>query len=174
MAKYIACICEGSAEKAIMDLLLDNHMLIFEREELIEGEVLTCRNGKTFEERYLRKGFSEKITVYRVLDSRSEGFKLGKAYEGKVDVINVVTAPEIEMLIICREGKYAEFQNFKNQPNGKPSIYCKSVLGYKDVKSYDFVHKYFSDINVLKNALYEYKRLSQIHRGEITLSDLLK
>ncbi len=25
--KYIACICEGSAERAIMDLLLDNHML---------------------------------------------------------------------------------------------------------------------------------------------------
>lgn len=40
MAKYLACICEGGAEHAILDLLLDNHSLVFEREDLIEEEVL--------------------------------------------------------------------------------------------------------------------------------------
>lgn len=30
MAKYVACICEGGAERAIIDLLLDHHKLIFE------------------------------------------------------------------------------------------------------------------------------------------------
>ena len=100
MAKYTACICEGGAERAILDLLLDHHMLIFEREDLIEEEVLRCRSAKEFEGKYLKKGFSEKITVYRILDSRRENFKLSKAYEQKVDVINVVTAPVIEMLII--------------------------------------------------------------------------
>ena len=29
LAKYKACICEGSAENAIMDILLDNALLIF-------------------------------------------------------------------------------------------------------------------------------------------------
>lgn len=43
MAKYTACICEGGAERAILDLLLDNHRLIFEREDLIENEILRCR-----------------------------------------------------------------------------------------------------------------------------------
>ena len=61
MGKYIACICEGGAERAILDLLLDSHKLIFEREELIEEEVLRCRSGKEFEKRYLRKGFNDKI-----------------------------------------------------------------------------------------------------------------
>ena len=41
--KYIACICEGGAERAILDLLLDNHKLKFEHEDLIEEEVLRCR-----------------------------------------------------------------------------------------------------------------------------------
>lgn len=86
MGKYIACICEGGAERAILDMLLDNHKLIFEREELIEEEVLRCRSAKEFEERYLRKGFSEKITIYRILDSRVEKFNMSKAYEHKVDV----------------------------------------------------------------------------------------
>lgn len=80
MGRYVACICEGGAERAILDLLLDNHKLIFERKELIEEEVLRCRSGKEFEERYLRKGFTDKITIYRILDSRSERFNLSKAY----------------------------------------------------------------------------------------------
>lgn len=121
MEKYIACICEGSAERAIIDLLLENNRLIFKREDLLEEEVLKCRKGKEFEERYLRKGFLNKITVYRILDSRRERFNLSNAYKEKVDVINVITAPEIEMLIILNEGKYSEFKKFGK----KPSDYCK-------------------------------------------------
>ncbi len=44
MEKYLACICEGGAERAIMNLLLDNHMLIFEREDLPRGRILHLRN----------------------------------------------------------------------------------------------------------------------------------
>lgn len=57
LAKIKACICEGAAEAAIMDILLDNHLLIFEREEMLDEAVIRCRDGKTFENRYLRKGF---------------------------------------------------------------------------------------------------------------------
>ena len=46
LSKYKACICEGSAEKAIMNILLDNDLLIFKREELLEEEVLSCRSAK--------------------------------------------------------------------------------------------------------------------------------
>lgn len=89
LANYKACICEGSAENAIMDILLDYNLLIFNREEMIEEEVIRCREAKKFEEKYLRKGFKDKISVIRILDSRGENFKLSKAYAGKVDVINV-------------------------------------------------------------------------------------
>lgn len=175
MTKYIACICEGGAERAIMDLLLDNHLLIFEREDLIDEEVLKCRKGKEFEEKYLRKGFSEKITVYRILDSCSEKFKLSKAYKHKVDVINIITSPEIEMLIICNEGKYEEFKKFTNKnAEEKPSTYCKSRLGYKDVKKYEFIYEYFSEMNVLVNALHEYRRVTKQRGNQQTLYDLLR
>lgn len=61
MAKYVACICEGGAERAIIDLLLDHHKLIFERTDLIDEEVLRCRCARDFEKNHLKKGFSEKI-----------------------------------------------------------------------------------------------------------------
>lgn len=93
LADYKACICEGSAENAIIDILLDYGLLIFDREELIEEKVIRCRDGRKFEEKYLRKGFKYKISIIRILDSRRENFKISKAYVGKVDIINVVTAP---------------------------------------------------------------------------------
>ena len=103
LARYKACICEGSAERAVMDILLDHDLLIFSREEMLDEEIIRCREGRKFEEKYLRKGFEDKISVIRILDSRREGFKIDKAYQHKVDVINVITAPEIEMLIIFNE-----------------------------------------------------------------------
>ena len=120
LANYKACICEGSAENAIMDILLDYNLLIFNREEMIEEEVIRCREAKKFEEKYLRKGFKDKISVIRILDSRGENFKLSKAYAGKVDVINVVTAPEIEMLIIHNENRVCDIVKIVKQE----TTYC--------------------------------------------------
>ncbi len=171
MVKYTACICEGGAERVILDMLLDHNRLIFSRKELLEEEILKLRRGKDFEDRYLRREFHGKITVYRVLDSHREKFKIGKAYQNKVDVINVITAPEIEMLIICNEGKYKDYVKRKNM---SPSEYCKTVLGMKYVKSIAFVERYFADIYVLEKSLFGYKRVSKMRKGEKTIWDLLK
>lgn len=46
---------------------------------MLDEKVLRCRDGKTFETRYLRKGFSDKIPVIRILDSRRENFRISQA-----------------------------------------------------------------------------------------------
>ncbi len=97
---------------------------------------------KNFEAKYLRKSFNQQITILRILDSRKENFKLSKAYKDKIDVINIITAPEIEMLIIINENKYSEYKKSKL----KPSDFCKVNLRMKDVKSYHFVMHYFSNV----------------------------
>ena len=170
LEEYIACICEGSAEQAIMDLLLENNKLIFSKEQMLEEEIIRCRSAKNFENQYLRKGFDKKITVLRILDSRRENFKLSAAYKDKVNVINIITAPEIEMLIIYKEGKYTEYK----KSGKKPSEYCKENLKYSDVKNYEFVKNYFKDIDDLVNAICEHKRIAKILKEERTIYDLLK
>lgn len=170
LAKYKACICEGAAENAIIDILLDYNLLIFTREEMLEEEVIRCRDGKHFEEKYLRKGFLDKISVIRILDSQRENFKLSKAYKYKVDVINVITALEIEMLIIFNEDKYREFK----KSGKKPSDFCRENLKMTSVKSYRFVKNYFSDPEILLSAIKKYHEMSKIRKGEYTLLDLLK
>lgn len=168
--KYIACICEGAAEQAIMELLLDAGKLVFTYDDLLDGEVLRCRSARNFEERHLRKGFTDKITVLRILDSRKEDFKLSKAYVSKIEVVNIITAPEIEMLVIVNEGKY----DMHKKSRKKPSDFCKMVLKYSNVKSSDFLKKYFSNIDDLIFAIRENKRISKKPNGEYVLADLLK
>ena len=170
LAKYKACICEGAAESAIIDILVDHDLLIFSREEMLDESVIRCRTAKKFEERYLRKRFDGQISVIRILDSRREDFCLSKAYKNKVDIINVITAPEIEMLIIHNEGAYDKFK----RSGKKPSEFCKSDLRMHNVKSYEFVKDYFSDPQKLVDAIHEYRRTANIPRGEHSLADLLK
>lgn len=59
MSKIIACIAEGSAEKAIIEILLEHDKLIFSTDELIDYQVLSgyYRNPKYFERDYLQYHF---------------------------------------------------------------------------------------------------------------------
>lgn len=169
---YVACICEGSAEKAIIELLFENDKLIFTKEQLLDGKVISVRNAEKFEKKYLNKKFDKTIDIVRVLDSRNEKFKLKKVYEPKINIHNVLTTPEIEMLIIHAENKYDDFDKVKS--NLKPSEYCKQKLKMPDVKSYDFVKDYFSDIDKLILAIRTYRSKIKPVKGKLYLSDLLK
>ena len=60
LAKYKACICEGSAEAAIIDILVDNNLLIFSREEMLDEKVIRCRSAKN-----LKKDIYEKDLTVR-------------------------------------------------------------------------------------------------------------
>ena len=42
LAKYKACICEGAAETAIIDILVDNDLLVFKREEMFSVSQQPC------------------------------------------------------------------------------------------------------------------------------------
>lgn len=170
LAKYKACICEGAAEHAIMDILLDNNLLTFARKDLLDESIIRCRSGEEFERKYLRKEFDGKVSVIRILDSRRENFRISKPYWPKIDVVNIVTAPEIEMLIICSENQYAQYK----RSNQKPSEYCKAVLRMQHVKSYDYVRAYFANPAVLIQAIRQYSQNTQKRPDEWMLLDLLK
>lgn len=170
-SSIIACICEGGAEIAIMDILLDNDLLKFTREQLIEEQVLPRMKVAEFQRRYLRREYERKILILRVIDSRREEFKLSKAYRCQVEVINVITAPEIEILIIASKKQYDEYckSGYK-----KPSEYCKSNLGLKNVKSPDFIKLYFEDPDFLVESIKEYHRVHKQKKDEASLYDLIK
>lgn len=170
-SSLIACICEGGAETAIMDILLDHDLLIFKREQLIDENVLPRTSVKEFERRYLRMAYDNKIVILRVIDSRGEEFRLSKPYRCQVEIINVITAPEIEMLIIASQNKYDAYCRSGIK---KPSDYCKNILGLKRVKSPGFIKEYFENPDFLVESIREYHRLHRQKNSEASLFDLLK
>lgn len=171
---YIACMCEGGAEDAIMNILLDNELLCFSREQLLHEQIIRRCKAKDFEQRYLGREYAKQITIIRVLDSRGENFNMRAAYKHQVDkVVDIITAPEIEMLVIIAEEKYEDFHSKRHQ-HKKPGDYCKQVLKFKDVKKQEFIQDYFSDVKKLLNAIKEYDRLRKKRDGELSLADLLK
>ena len=170
-SSVIACMCEGGAETAIMDILLDNDLLIFNRSQLIDERVIPRISVRNFEREYLRTEYEQKILILRIIDSRVEKFSLSKPYRCQVEVIDVITAPEIEMLIIVSKKKYDDYckSNFK-----KPSEYCKNVLGIKNVKKQEYIRSYFSDPLFLVESIKEYHRIHKMKKTDTSLYDLLK
>lgn len=170
-SRLIACICEGGAETAIVDILLNNDCLVFDREQLIDERVIPRLPVKSFERRYLRREYDKRITILRMIDSRSEQFNLSKPYSCQIDVINIITAPEIEILVIVSQGK---FDDYCRSGIKKPSEYCKVRLGIKDVKKPLFVSEYFSDADYLIDCIKEYHRVHKSKNNELSLYDLIK
>lgn len=46
LGDYVACIVEGGAERAIIDTLLDYDCLCFNRDKLLDGELIRTRSSK--------------------------------------------------------------------------------------------------------------------------------
>ena len=49
-------------------------------------------------------------SVIRILDSRKEKFNLSREYRDKDDAVNIITAPEIEVLIIHADNMYDQYK----------------------------------------------------------------
>ena len=168
---YIICICEGAAEEAIMNALLDADQLIFSREQLVDEKITRLRKAKEIQTTFLGRDYEKPLDIVRILDSETDRFRLGKLYVDRFQVYNVYTKPEIEMLLILSEKKYDAYR----RAHKKPSQYCvEDLLPGENVKGKTFLQKYFQDTTRLRGAIEEYRRVGTRPPGELILCDLLK
>lgn len=71
----ILLLCEGNGEKAIIDILLDNHLLKFQRDMLIDETIHQTRKAKRVQNQFLQHDYGNKqLDIVRVLDSPKERF----------------------------------------------------------------------------------------------------
>lgn len=162
---YVLCICEGNTERAIMDILLDNDMLVFSREQLVNGEVIKRTAAQHLINDYLQFDYEKELLIFRILDSKREKFSLPKAYD-RYRVFNFYTVNEIEMVFINYDNLYDEFQ--KKQSKLKASSFYKG-RNKEYYKSYEYAKKHLADLPKLCEALRRSKR-----KGELGIYDLLK
>lgn len=175
---YVACLCEGHCEAAVMDLLLDDDLLSFDRGQLLEEAVLPTkffRDPKLFCDRYLTMDYEGgKVVTLLVQDRKNAKYKIRQPYDEKVrETFYAITAPEIEMLMIHSLGLYDSYK--KHSSKMKPSRFLSEELRKKtsEIKSTAFVRSFYAKHD-LPSALKEHRRKSQkLGRGELFLADLL-
>lgn len=142
--ELIAVITEGSAETAILELLLENNLLIFDQTDLLDGEIIRSRSARAFQTQRLNKATSKPIHIYRILDSRKEHFKLGKAYSHRVSKIeSLYTRPEIEILYIINENQYSSFQNSGLKAHEYVNQEMMAIMPKGRIKTHDYVRAYW-------------------------------
>ena len=163
---HVVISCEGTAEQAIIDKLLEEDALVFPYSHVVD--VTRMRKSSDIEEAYLSFDYDWPVCVVRVHDSRKESFRLGRLFAGRFPVVSVLTHPEMEILTIIREGEWHRW----HKGHLKPSTYCSQVLGMRGIKSAEFLKEYW-DVASIKQAAGEYRRLSKIPRGEHCLADLI-
>ena len=170
--EYVICICEGAAEQAIMELLLDHTSLIFKRENLVGREITRKRKVSEIQTSFLNRAYQRRVNILRILDSKKDSFKLPSLYAERYPVHNIYTRPEIEMLLIIAEGQVEKYLQ-KDKTRYKPSSYCAEILfPGEHIKSREFIQDYFADINKLHNAIRLYHEQAG-KRGEAHLFHLL-
>lgn len=170
---YVLCICEGRAEEDILNCLLDANLLVFNRSDLINRKIIRTRAAWKIQEEFLNLSYKKPVVILRIIDSKNEKFKLDKAYidRYKERVINIITQPEIEMLIIISKGDYEKYTN-KYKSKCKPSEYCAKTYGIKNIKSEGTIRACFPNLEALVDAIKQYNRLCKSKSD--TLADLLK
>lgn len=148
-------------------------MLFFKTSDLVEDKVTTVRKVENIKSIYLNRTYEDGIIILRVIDSKSENFDLGKAYNKKVNnIINTYTKPEIEILVIIHKNLYQTYSN-KFKSIKKPSDYCIQDLKIRNVKKSGFVKSYFTDIEKLVEVLKTYNTYNN-KQNNYSIYNLLK
>ena len=169
---------EGSCENALIDVLLERKLLIFEESQLLYEEIYNERQiTKKIEEKINQLSIDEKIDIYRIGDKFTDKLTIPENVKRKInDVINVCTKPELEILHIINSGHYNDF--IKQKSVKKPSEYYKELDKHYN-KTYEYQYSYFNNFTnkEILNLLQNYKT----KRGKIndkdnslTLYDIVK
>ena len=110
--------------------------------------------------------YARPLVILRILDSRQEGFRLDRLFRDRFDVVTLTTRPEIEILLILKNGDYEEFCKVKSRM--KPSVFCRLKYGYRKNQG-EFI-SFFKDVDELVEVLHHY---SAITSDKQTLYDLI-
>ena len=65
--EYVICICEGAAEQAIIELLLDHNSLVFAHNNLVGREVTRKRKASEIQSSFLNRAYQRRVNILVVV-----------------------------------------------------------------------------------------------------------
>ena len=176
----ILIMCEGSNEKKVIDILLDNGCLKFTQDDLLGLTSFHARqisgSGQVRAELNIYPGM---VDIYRIGDKQNDKLTIPRDYKGKIgDIKKYCTKPELEMLLIIAEGLDKEYEKVKATMTPKEFAKANIKLGKKKYdNSTQFYQDYFgNNVRLLVDSIKKYEKLKGKSHGkdEFCLGELLK
>lgn len=159
--------CEGPCEVALINKLLDNNALIFDKKDILDRRAIHFRQPKSIAHLINILPFDEPLIFYRIGDTQKDEYDFSclSFRIDKITVYKVCTKPEIEILGIIQENLYKDYLKVKSKI--QPKQYLKNK--FSNFGSFiDYIEE-----KDLTSAIRKYKNLKCHRKDEMYLADLL-
>lgn len=183
--RFVLFSVEGSAEAEIMCSLIEHDALIVSREHLVADHsdptrlYTRTRKASAIADQYFNFNYQSAtasgLLIARITDTPTGKFKLPARVRDEAEVLSFYTKPEIEMLVIHREGAFRDWEKASRKDRAlRPKEFCKQMLGIQNVEETPFLRAYWEDCEALKKAIVDYAHTARRGKDELLLVDLLK
>ena len=173
--KYLI-MTEGTCEKALLDILLERNMLIYDYFDLLYQQVFCARQiDNRLLEMINQLPYDEKLTIIRIGDKLSDKLDVTDVEGCLAGCFKICIKPEFEILHTINDDLFDEFIKQKSKKTVS-SFYAEHNQNYK--KTYKCNQVYFEEmangqlIDLIKE--YEHKRAHTHRKDELTLLSILK
>lgn len=182
-------VCEGQNEEAVLRWIIDEDRLCLP-EEICDFDYLrkarTRNSKKELIKNCMEYGYNGRIAIIYLLDSCSEKWNLDKFESQRIDIIRILTPPEIEILLAIMNPQIEHGWNKYQKDTGDhahPSIFCegyfKNLLKMrhiKNVKAKGAMETILGDIDELERVARMFKSRGGLkgQKNAWYLADLFK
>ncbi|QFR67414.1 hypothetical protein [Furfurilactobacillus rossiae] len=187
-------VVEGAAEKAILDILVENCLLNIQRDTFLENNsgkiIFDSLNPRKFAKDFLNHDFDEPVQVHVLLDNPNKKLDFSK-YSNQVGLVKYyVTREEIETIHLYHNEnwllQYGKYKQHMSGKDAKPSAFFinhgHGGLGITNIKQYDYVYNLWCNapqelVAAIKHVQTDMKHkhsLRSFPRNYGYLADLLK
>ncbi len=179
--RHVLFSCEGKAERVIVTRLVEGGCTIVPRRNVVrdmDGRPCTLlRRAKDIQREFLGMDYPNGLLVARVVDVNPGRLAFDRPYRLRdIRVLDFVTRPEVERLVLVKEGQLDAFQKRRGSDRHlNASDWCIQKLHMDDVKSERFLEGYWSDPDELVRCIREaHRKAGKGESAELELADLLR
>lgn len=158
-SRQVLFSCEGTAERVIIAKLVESERIVVPPHNVVRDmdgiPYTTLRRAKDIQREFLGMDYPDGLLIARIVDTNPGKFALSRPYRlSDIRVLDFITSPEIERLILVKENEIGAFQGRRGRDRQlNASDWCVQHLGYSDVKSEDFLKEYWKDADELVRCI---------------------
>lgn len=175
----IVFVCEGTNEEAVIRWMLETGCLCIEGNQCDFDHLRSARTKKGKKDliqnclKYDMGDNSRKIGIVYILDSKAEKWTLRGIAAERIDIVRVITSPEIEVLLTFKDLAIQRAWAKECKSDSRhPSIFVEQYFSIDNIKNGKNFCEAFGTIDSLRQAAQSYK--TQKHPKEYCLFDLFR